>query len=168
MRPAIFKFMRTVRGTLGALGVLAGCCLCFAAPAPALEPGVHVDPGSPAGKEYSLPLGQARQTGGSGSSTGNEGNTLFGAGIKPPKGGTGGGKAAGGTGGGPAGGTGGATASSSTTPPAGVLRAARDHSSDASLLALIGGGVAILVLGAFGGTVLRHRRPPRPTQRPTQ
>jgi hypothetical protein len=33
----------------------------------------------------------------------------------------------------------------------------------ASLPALIGGGVAILVLGGFGGTVLRHSRRPTPS-----
>src|SRR5689334_18685292 len=168
MRPAIFKPMRTVRRTLGALAVLASCSGFLATPAPALEPGVHVDPGSPAGKEYSLPLGQARQTGGgSGSSTGNENSNLFGAGIKPHGGGKGGGQA-GGNDGGSAGRPGGAAAGSAGPTPAGVLRAAHDDSSDASLLALIGGGIAILVLGAFGGTVLRHRRPPRPTQRPSQ
>jgi hypothetical protein len=44
-----------------------------------------------------------------------------------------------------------------------VLHAERSSSSgsDGSALALIGGGVAILVLGGLGGVVLRHnRRPP--------
>jgi len=45
-----------------------------------------------------------------------------------------------------------------------VLRAERSRASDGdgSTLALIGGGVAILVLGGFGGTVLRHNRRPTP------
>jgi len=158
--------MRTVRRTLGALAVIAGCCPLFTAPASALEPGVHVDPGSPAAHEYALPLGQARQTGG-GSASGGEGSTLFGAGIKPPgkghgDGGPGGATRAGGTTGAPAGGTG--ASAPAGQPPASVVRGARDSSSNGSLLALIGGGVAILVLGGFGGTILRHRRPPRPTQ----
>lgn len=159
--------MRTVRRTLGALAVIASCCSILAAPAWALEPGVHVDPGSPAAHEYALPLGQARSTGG-GSSTG-EGATLFGAGIKPGGKGRGGGTGRG-TGGsavgaGGSGGTGGTAAGTTPAgqPPASVVRGAHDSSSDGSLLALIGGGVAILVLGGFGGTVLRHRRP-RPTQ----
>ena len=42
----------------------AVCCLTVpVGTAGALEPGVHVDPGSPAAKEYALPLDQARQTG---------------------------------------------------------------------------------------------------------
>src|SRR5690349_20643591 len=94
--------MRTVRRIMGALAVLASSSLLLVAPATALEPGVHVDPGSPAAHEYALPLGQARQTGG-GSSNGGENGGLFGAGIKPPGGkggghvGTGGTGAAGGT-----------------------------------------------------------------------
>ena len=159
--------MRTVRRTSGALAVIASCCSLTTAPARALEPGVHVDPGSPAAHEYALPLGQAR-SGGGGSSSGSEGTTLFGAGIKPPGGGPGGkGTGHGGKGNGSSAGAGaGATSPSATAapPPPSVLRDAHDHSGDGSLLALIGGGVAILVLGGFGGTVLRHRRPPRPTQ----
>ncbi len=47
-----------------------------------LEPGVHVDPGSPAAKEYVIPLTMARQTGAPGSSAGSSA-ALFGAGIGP-------------------------------------------------------------------------------------
>ncbi|MGI9185745.1 MAG: hypothetical protein ACR2GZ_12445 [Solirubrobacteraceae bacterium] len=50
---------------------------------PRLPPGVHVDPGSPAGKEYAVPLGSARGIGG----TGGSGGSRFGSGIT----GTGGG-----------------------------------------------------------------------------
>src|SRR5436190_859192 len=52
----------------------------------ALEPGVHADPGSPAEKQYVLPLSQARGTGGETSSHSSS-PRLFGAGIKPPGGG---------------------------------------------------------------------------------
>ncbi len=44
------------------------------------EPTVHVDPKSPAGQEYAIPLDQGRNIGGG--STGSTG-TLFGAGITP-------------------------------------------------------------------------------------
>ena len=46
--------------------------------------GVHIDPGSPAGKEYAIPLGSARGNGTNGTST------LFGAGItkSPPSSGS--------------------------------------------------------------------------------
>jgi hypothetical protein len=130
-----------------------------------LEPGVHVDPGSPAAKEYALPLNQARRTGAAPGSSETAAGALFGAGIKPPGGGSGAGgshthAAHGG-------------ASSQTAPgdasassphlTAAVLRAANGAGGgggDGSLLALIGGGVAILILGGFGGTVLRHSRRP--------
>src|SRR5947208_2692244 len=63
----------------------AGIAACFVlgaltAPSAALaaDPGVHVDPNSPAGKEYAVPLQQARDIGGSRTSP-----ELFGAGITP-------------------------------------------------------------------------------------
>ena len=157
----------------GVLGVLAGVCVVGATPARALEAGVHVDPGSPAAKEYAIPLSQARQQG----STGSEA-ALFGAGITPPGRGPGGrtghgsrgGSGSGGSGASSSGGaaavgaSGGSGSSGTAQPPASVLTGAAAHSSgDSSLLVLIGGGVLILVLGGFGGTVLRHVRPPRST-----
>jgi hypothetical protein len=164
------------------LAVVAVTCVAACAQAAyALEPGVHVDPGSPAAKEYALPLNQARQTGATSSpqqtsestSSPQQGSesTLFGAGIKPP--GSNGGHGAGkGKVGAPSRPTPRATSSSPgsgggsrSSPPITetVLRAAREPgspSSEGSTLALIGGAVAILVLGAFGGTVLRHSRRP--------
>ena len=49
-----------------------------AAAKPALSPGVQVDPGSPASKQYAIPLAQARAGGTSG---GSGSGTLFGSGI---------------------------------------------------------------------------------------
>src|SRR5207248_2784205 len=82
-----------------ALAVLMLTLMLAALPAVsfALEPGVHADPGSPAEKQYVLPLSQARGTGGE-SSSHSSSPRLFGAGIKPPRGG-------GSTGGGPPSGT---------------------------------------------------------------
>jgi hypothetical protein len=78
-----------LRATVGAMLV----CLSVSGNAAAaggnsLPPGVHVDPGSPAAKEYAIPLGKARGNG-SGSNAGVQ--TLFGSGIKaqPPSGGSG-------------------------------------------------------------------------------
>jgi hypothetical protein len=148
----------------GILAMLALSCLAVSAhAATGLEPGVHVDPGSPAAKEYALPLNQARQTGANTSGKASTGSAaLFGAGIKPPG----------------SGGSGRARSAASNTPhgvrrdasgagssdpgthvPAIVLRAASSRASSGgggSLLALLGGGVAILVLGAFGGTLMRR------------
>jgi len=69
---------------IGLIAVVALPGVAAAAPAgsgPAtISPGVHVDPGSPAAKEYAVPLGQAR---------GGRGGTVFGAGITPTGGGPG-------------------------------------------------------------------------------
>ena len=164
----------------GALAMLAMSLSATPAAAhAALEPGVQIDPGSPAAKQYVLQLNQARQTGNERSRSSRSGTGgVFGAGITPP--GSGGSAAAGAAGvgrarahgrrGTRAGGRSGALTSAKpsvpvTLPPA-VLRAARTQGSSAgsgSWLALIGGGVAVLLLGGFGGTVLRHSRRPTPS-----
>jgi hypothetical protein len=159
----------------GALAVLAMCLLAPpAVAASGLEPGVHVDPGSPAEKEYVLPLNQARQTG-AGRSSGGHSTTLFGTGITPPRGGGG---ASAGAGASPTSTTGARTraaghraaarngASVPTPLPSVVVRTTHSQASSAgssSWLVLLGGGLAILLLGGFGGTVLRHSRRPTPS-----
>ena len=58
-----------------------------AAPAVAIDPGVVYEPGSPAGKEYAIPLEEARRDAGS---RGREGSDpryeAFGSGVTPPGG----------------------------------------------------------------------------------
>jgi hypothetical protein len=154
-----------MRVTLAALaaGCMGGQATAFAA----VEPGVHIDPGSPATKEYALPLEQARKTAAPGSSAQT---TLFGAGIKPPGGSSGGGRPRGSSGGAGSSRSGagaaslrsGAGAASQLDPAltSAALRAASRSGDDGSTLALLGGGVAVLILGGFGGTVLRHNRRP--------
>ena len=66
--------------------------LLLASPAVAEKPGVHVDPDTPAGKEYAIPIDQARREaqGTSQPNTGHGSNgsaPLFGAGISPRSGG---------------------------------------------------------------------------------
>ena len=75
-------------GTL--LAVSAGLALAFVGGgggvATAQEDGVFVDPDSPAGKEYALPLDTARreaQGGGGSQAAGDDAPALFGAGISP-------------------------------------------------------------------------------------
>lgn len=146
-----------------------GLSAAAAQAATGLEPGVHVDPGSPAAKEYALPLNQARQTGAGASSSSTSSGPLFGAGIKPP--GAGGSSHSGsgsgsGTGkatgrGGAAGPNGASGAARLSTLPAAVLRASSSQASSGgggSILALLGGGVAILVLGGLGGMILKRSR----------
>jgi hypothetical protein len=165
---------------MAVLALAIGGPIASAQAATSLEPGVHVDPGSPAAKEYALPLNQARQTGSTSSSQPGSEGSLFGAGIKPPgpggppharkRGGHGTGAGASqnpATGGGSttAGASLGSSSGSEATLSAAALRAARAQgpTGDGSLLALLGGGVVVLVLGGFGGTVLRHNRGPRPS-----
>jgi hypothetical protein len=164
--------MRAIRafmaGALAALAVSWSAALVQAATG--LEPGVHTDPGSPAAKEYALPLDQARQTGAG--PAGHEGSSAsgpFGAGIHPP--GAGGASHTGSPTNGSHGQRGGSNASSTSAPGTGVavpsivLNSVRPQASpggDGSLLALLGGGVAILILGGFGGMLMRrsHRSVP--------
>jgi hypothetical protein len=143
-----------------------------------LEPGVHVDPGSPAAKEYAIPLAQARQTGSAGSLSNGSSASLFGAGAGV------------GVGVGPRGPGGSSRSSSSASSAPGAARAPgrqppsgpsktpggtdqeslpssllasssrASGSGDSSILALVGGGLLILILGGIGGTVLKRTRHP--------
>jgi hypothetical protein len=148
-----------------ALVVVAICSFATSAgAATGLEPGVHVDPGSPAAKEYALPLNQARQTGAA--TAGSAGAAPFGAGIHP---GRGSGRSPSVGGASPKGAvrddarsasSSVASGSSGTSiVPTAVLRVSREQSSsggDGSILALLGGGIAVLVFGGFGGVVMRR------------
>lgn len=131
-----------------------------AQPAAALEPGVHIDPGSPAAKEYVLPLSSGRQTGRP-ASEGASTDSRFGVGIESPGRSGGSRHAAGGDGVAPGGGA----HTRLARRPAGVPAAARSQSTagDGSLLTLLGGGAAILLVGGLGGTVLRRAQPRRPS-----
>ena len=62
----------------------------------ALEPGVHVDPGSPAGKQYQIPIATARSEAAGGSGASNSTAPAFGVGVTPSGGS---GPGSGGTGG---------------------------------------------------------------------
>jgi len=139
-----------------------------------LQPGVHLDPGSPASKEYQIPLESARNEA---SGSGSQAAPLFGAGITPPSGpsstNTGAGspatrRRAGGR------------ASDRARPapsrgrrahashPAAGTRALLDAPASGSALgqgpagsggwlALIAGGAVVLVLGGGGGLLVRRR-----------
>jgi hypothetical protein len=61
--------------------VVLVAALAFAEPAAALQPGVFVDPGSPAGKEYSFPLSVLRGQANGNAAPGGAAQPLFGVGI---------------------------------------------------------------------------------------
>ena len=82
-----------IGGMLGAPGV-----------ALAQDPGIHFDSGSPAGKEYAIPLAEGRAEGAGTKNQRAAADVPFGVGITPPGGGDGsGGRGGQGGGGGPAG-----------------------------------------------------------------
>jgi hypothetical protein len=86
---------------------IAGIMVCSTLGLPgaaiAQDPGVHFDSGSPAGKEYAIPLAEGRAEGAGTTNQRAAANTPFGVGISPP-----------GDGGGPGGGDGGAAGSGTT------------------------------------------------------
>lgn len=162
---------KTVRAAASLGGVLAVTLMALSPTASqadtGLEPGVHVDPGSPAAKEYVIPLSQARQMGAEGSS-GSSSPPLFGAGIGPrgPGGSSHSHAGAGRTSAAAdASGHGSASRPSSTgvvdreSLPSSVLASSSRAPGDSgSLLALLAGGVAILILGGLGAAMLRRAR----------
>jgi hypothetical protein len=82
---AIFPSVYVLGGSVtGVLAVLAVSLSISTQAATGLEPGVHVDPGSPAAKQYVLPLNQAREIGRS-SAGASTSPSLFGAGIGSPR-----------------------------------------------------------------------------------
>ena len=70
---------------------IAGTALAAPGAAYAIDPGVNYDPGSPAGKEYAIPLVEGRSDAAGTTNQRAGANIPFGIGIKPP-GGKGGGK----------------------------------------------------------------------------
>jgi hypothetical protein len=96
-----------VRKSKVSVAFIAVCgALGLPSAAVAQEPGVHFDPGSPAGKEYAIPLAEGRAEGAGTTNQRGAADTPFGVGITPPGGGGGaggGGEPGGGGHGGPAG-----------------------------------------------------------------
>jgi hypothetical protein len=127
-----------------------------------LEPGVHVDPGSPAAKEYAIPLQRARgasppTTGGSSSGGSGSSNGLFGSGITPAK--TKVSTPATRTPGGAHSVSKGSAPHRGSTPVAPppavpVMLAAHARGSGSGIGWMLGAGVLILFLGGLGAIVL--------------
>ena len=163
------------------LGAVVVALLAILAPqaalasAPTLQPGVHVDPGSPAGKQYQIPIVGARSETAGGGSAGSADPPLFGVGVTPaaasagtstPSGATS--SAAHGANSGSAGSHAtGAThrhsssganlvASASTSSPA-VSPASTGGAGTNGWIALVAGGILVLALGGGGGLALRRR-----------
>lgn len=137
-----------------------------------LPPGVHVDPGSPAGKEYSIPTTDARSqaAGTQPPGPGQQKPPAFGAGVTP--------SSTGGASHPSSGGNGHTSAQRPATSGSRGTRPRLQHRNRPILapssyqrsavgsggaggnawLALAGGGGLVLVLGGAGGLALRRRR----------
>jgi hypothetical protein len=151
-----------VRGKLSALAVGSAVALLVVPGEAPAERGLTVDPHSPAGVEYAVPLDSGRQHGGGSGDSGASGaRPLFGTGIRPPSG-SGSGTPSHGTtprgrkegGGAAAKKPVGRAQSGKSEPRVTPARASADYSSSGPLAALI---AAILLVGGGLGLVLRLR-----------
>lgn len=143
-----------------------------AAPSAALEPGVFVEPGSPAGKEYTIPLSALRGAASGHAALGDQPQPLFGIGITPARGAS----AARGAGTERSGSAGrgassqsaarvggarpaaGAPSTHASRVPDAVLAAVSDHGSAAPALALFSAAVVLGGLGLGALMVAARRR----------
>jgi hypothetical protein len=126
------------------------------------QSGVHVDPGSPAGKQYAIPITSARTEAAgnqpSATSSGSQDPPLFGVGVKSSAAHVAARKARRGrpvTHADPA-----HVSSQPVAPPASPPQVAPTSSGSgggSAWIALAGGGVLVLALGGAGGLALRRR-----------
>jgi hypothetical protein len=138
---------------------------------PALAGEVHFDPESPAGKEYALPLDQAREEAASAGKTdgpAGEKAPLFGEGVSSGGGGPqagGGGPATGSPGNGAAGdgSDGQPQAAGSNHSPAAVAAALSDDDNGYAVSSAILWILAIAALAGIAALLLRAFQRPRPT-----
>jgi hypothetical protein len=156
-----------MRAVFAAVAVVVLCAFAPQAALAASGPpaGVHVDPGSPAGKQYSIPIPSARgEASGQSAGSGSGDPPSFGAGVTPSAAGT-------------AASTKGHGSRSSALSSRSVRTRPRHHGSSAALttassthpataadrvggnswLPLVGGGALVLLLGCGGGLALRRR-----------
>jgi hypothetical protein len=157
--------------------ILPSLVIALGLPAPAaaqVDPGINFDPGSPAGKEYAIPLAEGRAEGAGTSDPRTGGDIPFGVGIEPPGGGSGGGAGTGGSGGA---GTGGSEPTGSGKSGAGAgdgarIEGERGEASRSTSLAEAESeegtawqtlvlALAVLLPAALLAVVLAARRPSR-------
>jgi hypothetical protein len=137
-----------------------------------IDPGINYDPGSPAGKEYAIPLAEGRSEGAGTSDPRVGGNVAFGVGIEPPGGGSGGAGGGGGAGtggsepagpgksGGGTGGTGGRIEADRGGVSGSTSLAEAESQSGTAWQTLVM-ALAVLLPAALLAVVLAARRPSR-------
>jgi hypothetical protein len=161
-----------MRCSLRIAAISAVLATCTAGSAAAQDDGVFVDPGSPSGKEYQIPLESARRQAdpttraGAKVAPGERSSPLFGEGIEPEDdtasagSGNGGGSSSGGSGGNGGGGsTPGTTPATQdpgrTTLPAATRPGAPDGGGGTTLM-ILGGAAVVLLAGGLGGYAMRR------------
>jgi hypothetical protein len=151
------------RCVAAALPVAAALALPLGAHA-ASDPGVNWDPGSPAAKEYAIPLAQGRADGAGTDNQQAAANTAFGVGLKPPTGGAGKGSRAGKTsraGSGRGKKSGAAKAVQPAVSPALAGQIAKAEAPGGTTVLTLGMALAVLLAAAALAVALRGRLPHR-------
>jgi hypothetical protein len=157
----------------GAILIFVAVALGVPAPAAAqIDPGINYDPGSPAGKEYAIPLVEGRSEGAGTTNQRAGGNIPFGVGIGPPGSGGGSGDGDGATGGpnarsGQPSGPGGSEARGGPASTRGGAETPADLNSRIAEAESVGGtagrtlwiALAVLLAAAMLAVALRGRRP---------
>jgi hypothetical protein len=148
--------------------VLSSFAIALSLPAPAaaqIDPGINYDPGSPAGKEYAIPLVEGRSEGAGTTNQRAGGNIPFGVGVAPPGSGGGSGDGDGTTGGpnarsgepaGPA-----STRGGAETPEELNSRIAEAESVGGTAGRTLWLALAVLLPAALLAVLLAERRPSR-------
>ncbi|MDX6639503.1 MAG: hypothetical protein QOF12_514 [Solirubrobacteraceae bacterium] len=130
----------------------------------ASDPGVNWDPGSPAAKEYAIPLAQGRADGAGTDNQQAAANTAFGVGLKPPAGGAGAGKGSRAGKKGSRAGSGRGKKSSAAQPaisPALAGQIAKAEAPGGTTVLTLGMALAVLLAAAALAVALRGRLPQR-------
>jgi hypothetical protein len=149
--------------------VLSSLVIALGLPAPAaaqIDPGIHYDPGSPAGKEYAIPLVEGRSEAAGTTNHRAGANIPFGVGVGPPGGRGGSGPGGGATGGsdtGPASRRGGSesTAVGAETPEDLNSRIAEAESVGGTAGPTLWIALAVVLPAGLLAVLLRERRPTR-------
>ena len=158
---------KSTRFPFGAIAV--ALILAIPGPAWAQEDEIFVDPNSPAGTEYELPLDRAREEAGGGGAGGSSGGgsgagaatgeaPLFGEGVERAASGSardGGATRSAGT----STGSGEPDDRAAITPPAVHAQAPSPDDGGGALLAVAAGAAGVLLLGGLAGMLWRRRSP---------
>jgi hypothetical protein len=136
---------------------LAALTLAASAPAAAQDDDPRVDPDSPAGTEYRLPVDRAREQVSGGASAAPGAAPLFGEGVEPADTGSGRRPSSGSAGAGSTTTTGEQPALGTSSPEIVRAQAPPPDGGGGSLVAIAGGAAGVLLIGGLAGLAWRRR-----------